>query len=126
MLIDTSLAIWLDSDPKRISRAAFGFLDDPKVECMLSVVSVWEMEIKHAIGRLQLSGSVETAVSALEERYSIVVIPLEREACHQLTKLPEIHGDPFDRMLACQALALGIPIVTSDSKLAQYPVQVIW
>lgn len=126
VLLDTSLSIWLDNDPPRISQAAQTLLTDPDVDCLLSVISIWEMEIKVALGRLRLSQSVEESVRSLEEKYRIEVISLEREACHVLTKLPSVHGDPFDRMLVCQAISLSVPIVSSDPNIAGYPVKTIW
>jgi len=89
-------------------------------------VSVWEIVVKHALGRLPLPDSPAQFIAGMRALHAIEPLPLEEEAVLMLPKLPDIHRDPFDRMLVCQALAHGLSLLTPDSLIRQYPVPVVW
>lgn len=126
ILLDTAVAVWLDVDPRRLSGVARDLVEDGAVRCMLSVASVWEMEVKCLAGKLSLSGSVREAVDHLVRSYALEILDLTREACHQLPRLPFLHRDPFDRLLMCQGIASGLPILTPDPIFAKYPIRTVW
>jgi PIN domain nuclease of toxin-antitoxin system len=60
------------------------------------------------------------------EAYRLVHAPLTKDAAHHLGRLPDIHRDPFDRMLICHALELGAYVVTPDETIARYPIPTLW
>lgn len=99
---------------------------DPENEVFLSAVSVWEISVKHGLGRLPLPEPPERFVPLQRERHGIDVLPLEEEAALYLNRLPSSHRDPFDRMLICQAIVHGMVILTPDELVTQYPVLSIW
>ena len=99
---------------------------DPANDVFLSVVSSWEIAIKHSLHRLPLPVPPAQFVPAQREAHGIQTLPLEEEAALHVARLPKLHTDPFDRMLVCQALIHGLAVLTSDELIAQYPVRTLW
>jgi PIN domain nuclease of toxin-antitoxin system len=124
-LLDTHTFIWWDSDPDRLSDRARQFLVDPSNVTFLSVVSVWEIIIKHALGKLHLHRPLDEIIR--EQRANgVVVLPILLEHVLAVANLPAIHGDPFDRLLIAQATVEGATVVSGDPIIARYPVSVLW
>ncbi len=129
LLLDTCAFLWLIAEPARLSPGAREAIADPRNECYLSAVSLWEILVKHALGRLEVAANgadVAGFLLAQREAHRIDPLPLDEVAVARLGSLPDHHRDPFDRMLACQALAHGLRIVTPDPLLARYPAQTLW
>ena len=125
LLLDTHTFIWWDSDPTQLSSTAVAALCDPANEVFLSVVSVWQMAIKAQLGKMILRLSLDEIVA---EQQANGVRILEVVLAHVLgvESLPAAHKDPFDRLLAAQAIAEGMDLVTADGVFAHYPVRVFW
>ena len=97
----------------------------PAVELVLSVASVWEMAIKLSLGRLVLPTPIEVYVAdKLEDGFQL--LPIEWRHAARVATLPFHHRDPFDRMLASQALVEKLPVVTADSVFRAYGTEVVW
>ena len=126
LLLDTCTFLWIASDSSELSQRAATALADPANEVYLSAVSVWEVALKHASGKLALPQAPVRYVPAIRALHGISPLALDEEATLQLPKLPQLHRDPFDRMLVCQAIAHGLDIVTPDSGITQYPVRTLW
>jgi PIN domain nuclease of toxin-antitoxin system len=126
VILDTAVAVWLDFETERISGAARQLIEDPEVTCLLSVASIWELEVKSLIGKLWPNREVRDVIDSLVSTYSLEVLSLDREACHQQSRLQMYHRDPFDRLIMCQGIAVGAAIVTPDPAFRKYPVRVIW
>jgi PIN domain nuclease of toxin-antitoxin system len=109
-----------------MSDRARELLDDPESEVALSVASVWELAIKVAKGLITLPAPLSHYVPDRLERNRFGLLPIELAHALRVASLPRIHGDPFDRLLIAQAQVEGIPIITSDSAIAQYDVETIW
>lgn len=92
----------------------------------LSSVSVWEIAVKHDLGRLPLSDPAEQFVPEQRKLHAIESLLLEEGAALMLAKLPGYHRDPFDRMLVCQANYHAMSLLTPDVQIARYPVRCIW
>lgn len=125
-LLDTCTFLWIISDSPELSSEARTIFTDPANEVLLSAVSVWEMSIKHALGKLPFPRSLERFAVEQRERHDITSLPLDERAVLHLHKLPALHRDPFDRMLVCQALEHDCIILTPDPLIAQYPVRTSW
>jgi PIN domain nuclease of toxin-antitoxin system len=93
--------LWIVTGSKELSLAAAKVFADPAKEIFLSVVSVWELSVKHSLGKLPMPGSLDRFVLEQREKHRITVLPLEERAVFHLHKLPALHRDPFDRMLIC-------------------------
>jgi PIN domain nuclease of toxin-antitoxin system len=87
---------------------------------------VWETIVKYQLGKLPLPESPETYLPKQRDRHQIVSLNLDEGSVAQLTKLPLLHRDPFDRMLICQALQHGLTIATVDVAIRAYSVSVIY
>jgi PIN domain nuclease of toxin-antitoxin system len=125
-LLDTCTFIWLATDVSSLSSTTQELLGDRANELLLSPVSTWEMSIKYARGRLDLSERPDRWVPKFRKLNAIDSLPLTEESVLYLSGLPSHHTDPFDRMLVCQAIAEGVTILTPDELIRQYPVRTIW
>jgi len=126
LLLDTCTFLWIIGGDRRLSETAREQFRDPANEVYLSSVSVWEILVKHALGRMPLPDAPERYLPQMRTRHGIAALPLaEGDACY-LPKLPPLHQDPFDRMLVCQALANGLTLLTPDPQLHRYPVPSLW
>lgn len=126
LLLDTATLLWLSYDAPRLSSAARSAYADPVNEVVVSVVSLWEIIVKNRLGKLPLPVPVEQLIEPLKQSAAVRVLALGENAVLHLRSLPEIHRDPFDRMLVCQALDEGLTLVTPDPVLRAYPVPVLW
>jgi PIN domain nuclease of toxin-antitoxin system len=125
ILLDTCDFLWFISGDAALSEATRRDIQDARNEVFLSVVSVWEIVVKHGLGKLRLPQSPEVYVPAQRELHRITSLALEESAVRRLAGLPSIHRDPFDRMLVCQALDGGMRLVSSDPVMRQYSVTLL-
>ena len=84
------------------------------------------MAVKWQLGKLKLPRPPAEFVTEIKARGRFRPLPLEDAATLQLNKLPNLHNDPFDRMLICQAIEGGMTLVTSDENVQQYPIKTLW
>ncbi len=126
LLLDTCTFLWIIVGDRRLSKRARSLVVDPGNEVYLSVVSAWEIVVKHGLGRLPLPTDPETLVPYERERHQIEALPLDEAAALNVRRLPALHRDPFDRMLVSQAITAGLAIVTPDRDIRQYPARVLW
>ena len=126
VILDTCVLMFIDLSPAKLSETARKLLVDPESELLFSAISVWECSVKHSLGKVELSGPPDVVLPKLMAKYEVDSLSLTDEDCYQVLKLPRLHSDPFDRMLICQAIAQGIPIVTPDPQIQRYPVRTIW
>ena len=126
LLVDTAAFLWWVTGSPRLSRGAREALTDPGNDVFLSVVSTWEIALKHTLGRLPLPEDPESLIPRMRVGHRVEELALTEAATLQLPKLPDLHRDPFDRMLVCQAIAHGMALVTSDPILRRYPIRTLW
>ena len=121
LLLDTHVLLWAHAAPERLSVEATDALEDPYNDLFVSSISVAEIEIKRKLGKLSLSHSCHTLTVRLGAEW------LNLTAGHAmgLRTLPDLHADPFDRLLIAQALAEDLTLVTGDRKVLAYPVSTI-
>jgi PIN domain nuclease of toxin-antitoxin system len=119
LLLDTHLLLWSASDDSKLPSQARALIEDPETELYFSVVSLWEIVIKNALGRDDFQ--VDARVLR-RELIDAGYLELEIKGRHALEvdQLPLIHHDPFDRLLIAQAISEGIFLMTHDRAIAQY------
>lgn len=118
LLLDTHVALWMLSAPSRLGPRTTAALIDRRHFVHVSAVTVWEVEIKRAIGKLRApDGFGELCHSRGFDELAITFDHAERAG-----RLPAHHGDPFDRMLIAQALSEDLRLVTADAAFAAYGV----
>ena len=125
LLFDTHAFMWWDSDPSLLSRRVLALCQDPENDLLLSVVSVWEMQIKAQLGKLKLDLPLDELVENQQRINGIQVLPVKLEHVLALDELPFHHKDPFDRMLIAQAQVERLTLVTGDLRLKAYPVKIL-
>ena len=126
ILLDTCTFLWIVTGGPELSDRAREAFEGPDNEVYLSVVSAWEIAVKHALGRLPLPEPPDTYVPRVRRDHGVDRLPLDEEAALHLARLPALHRDPFDRMLVCQAIIGGMVLLTSDPSVTQYPVRSLW
>ena len=120
LLVDTHLLLWAAGQPEKLSRAARRVLDDPDVRLWFSAASLWEVAIKHSLGREDFRVEpVRLRRGLLDNGWRELAVSSEHAVA--TLDLPPLHKDPFDRMLLAQARVEGLSLVTSDELLARYP-----
>ncbi|WP_043647222.1 type II toxin-antitoxin system VapC family toxin [Caenispirillum salinarum] len=119
-LLDTHILLWAAGEPECLSSEASAFIADEANELYFSAASLWEIAIKAGLGRedFQVDAGVFRR-AALENGY--VELPVEGRHAVAVQTLPNVHKDPFDRMLVAQAQVEGIILLTADGLVAQYP-----
>jgi PIN domain nuclease of toxin-antitoxin system len=119
LLLDTHILLWAAAEPQRLSRAARALIKDPTNELLFSAVSIWEVAIKHSLGRKDFQVEPRLLRRALLDQ-DYIELPLTGAHAASIDTLSPIHKDPFDRLLVAQAMAEGISLLTSDALLAKY------
>ena len=125
LLLDTCTFIWLTSDPTRLSPCAVKSLEAEN-ELGLSDVCIWEICLKWQAKKIELPDPPRAWVSDQMRAWNLQRVPMEIEHFYRSTELPDLHRDPFDRLLISQALANNLRIVTPDPAIKGYPVTVVW
>jgi PIN domain nuclease of toxin-antitoxin system len=123
-LLDTHTLLWALQDPEKLSQPARRIVEDPASGLMLSIAIPWELAIKTNSGRLD----ARKILVRFDELTSLGYELLDTRASHviQAGLLPLHHRDPFDRLLAAQAVDLRMPLVSRDRVFDLYGVRRIW
>jgi PIN domain nuclease of toxin-antitoxin system len=125
LLLDTHTLLWFAGGDRRLSRVARAALEASDAVLMVSAASVWEMAIMASLGRLTLPGTVASYIAGkLDEGYELLPIAWTHAAL--VETLPDHHRDPFDRILAAQAISERVSLVTRDGVFKKYGVATIW
>jgi len=124
LLLDSHVFIWWIEDtlPPAIRDACV----DVGNRVLVSAVSAWELQIKQDLGKLKLSLPVQTLFDRQLSGNGLELLPIQLPHIWALADLPRLHGDPFDRLLIAQAQHEGLTLVSADSIMRAYPVEVLW
>ena len=125
-LIDTHVAIWWLLEPNKLSARALAILESPNATIYFSSISGYELMFKHLLGKLRLNKGIrlDIASEVAKEGWKVLEVTLEDTA--HAANLDLVHRDPFDRILAAQALVKDIPIISTDRQLDSFSVSRIW
>ena len=126
LLLDTHAFIWWDSEPQKLSAQVLALFQESSNQLLLSTASVWEMQIKLQLGKLQLERPLAELIAGQQEKNGIELLPVQLEHILALQTLPTHHKDPFDRLLIAQANIEDAVLVTADPIFAKYPVKILW
>jgi PIN domain nuclease of toxin-antitoxin system len=125
LLLDTHVFLWFISGDRRLDVKYAETIRDSTNTVYLSVVSVWEAAVKHAIGRLPLPADPTVYLPTQRVRHGIMSLPLDESSVAGIPNLPSLHRDPFDRMLVCQARHHDLTLITFDKLIGSYPVKTL-
>ena len=120
LLLDSHAVLWFTTEDPRLPRHAIDQLNARGGT--VSAASIWELELKQAAGKLRIDADLAERVLASGFRS----LPITFEHAAAAARLPILHRDPFDRMLVAQARLEGLTLVTSDVRIRQYDVPVLW
>ncbi len=126
LLLDTHTAIWWWSDPDRIGNTARKVLSDGEAAIYVSPVSAIEIAIKFRIGKLADFGDPAADFPAMMARNGFLSLPITERHALSAGLLPGLHRDPFDRLIAAQALVEGLAVATCDEEFASFGCKTIW
>lgn len=122
LLLDTHIFLWFISADLRLPVLFRDAIREPNNAIYLSVVSFWEIIIKYNLGKLPLPQSPETYIPRQRRIHQIKSLPISEPSLKHLVSLPDLHRDPFDRILISQALSHNLTIVTFDREIKNYSV----
>lgn len=123
LLLDTHVLLWAAGRPDRLPAAARELITEPWNELLFSAASLWEVAIKHGLGRSDLVVDSRLLRRGLLD-HGYQELPVTSEHAVAIESLPPIHKDPFDRLLVAQAMVEGITLLTADPLVARYPAPV--
>ncbi len=119
LLLDTHIALWAITDDPKLPTRARELILAPENEIYISAASVWEIAIKHTLGRHTIPISGEEARNYFAEA-GYIPLPITDQHAAATETLPPLHADPFDRILVAQALTEPLKLVTHDATVAGY------
>ena len=125
-LLDTHAFLWWITDNAELSPRAREVISDGENTLFLSAASGWEIAIKAKLGRLQLPDNPERFVFEHMSQNAVTGLPIRLSHALHVYTLPDLHRDPFDRMLIAQSQLEKLPIVSKDPQISHYSVEVIW
>ena len=126
-LLDTHTFVWLASEQKELSTKAAVAIEKDLDSLFISVVTAWEIALLYKKGRLHLALPPPEFVERAIRHHGVQELPLTREVSMASVSLPDIHNDPFDRILVAEALQHRCRLVTKDATIPLYPgVVTIW
>jgi len=126
VLLDTHAFLWLITDEDRLSENARQTFLNTENSLFFSAASLWEICIKKSLGKISLKDGWFRTIQAEMETNTIQWLPLEMAHCAEVTDLPFHHRDPFDRMLIAQAIVEEMKLLSRDSRLSDYAIELIW
>ena len=121
LLLDAHAVLWALLEPEKLHSDARTALESPANDVVVSAVTIWELEIKRALGKLRFDAELVPEL----ERTAMDVIPITAADATSAARLPLLHRDPFDRMLVAQARADSLTLVSVDRQLERYEVELL-
>ncbi|PWT75265.1 MAG: PIN domain nuclease [Proteobacteria bacterium] len=118
LLLDTRAFLWWDTHDTRLPDTHRLAIESPRNEVFVSAATVWEIAIKRSSGKLAFGMSVAKAI----EQHRFISLPITVDHAEGAGSLPQLHRDPFDRLLVAQAQLEGLILVTVDDQILRYAV----
>ncbi len=126
LLLDTPVLIWSAGNPEKLSDRVRNLLVDTNNSWLVSIASIWEMQIKLQSGKLSLNSALPNLIERQQQVNELQILPIELSHIYALEGLPSHHRDPFDRILIAQSIVENIPLLSIDMVFDSYPVQRVW
>jgi PIN domain nuclease of toxin-antitoxin system len=125
-LLDTHTFLWWVADAPQLSATAKNFIANPNHQIFFSVASAWEIIIKVGTGKLNIPEAPNAYLNSRITDNRFEVLPIDLPHVLQVANLPDLHRDPFDRIIIAQSQVKEMPILTIDRLIVQYAVDTIW
>ncbi len=125
-LLDTHTLLWWLFDAPELSAKARGIISEPSHAVYVSSASAWEISTKFRLGKIRSVAPMVSDMSGWLARAGMKELPIGVVHAQRAGGFLQPHKDPFDRMLAAQALTENMPLLTTDAALAAFGVSCIW
>lgn len=125
LLLDTHIFIWWNGNLGLLSLQARSVCENKENTLVLSLASIWEMQIKCQLGKLTLNQPLAEVIGSQQRANGLKLLPITTEHIYALQDLPSHHKDPFDRLLIAQASVENIALVAVDQVFQQYDVKLL-
>ena len=122
LVLDTNAWLWMTFASKRLGRKSRSLLEDPHQRLVVSAASVWEIVIKSAIGKLEIPGDVSRFVRDTLAKQRVGILDITVDHVLAVANLPDVHRDPFDRLIVAQVTFEGLRLLSGDIRLREYGV----
>ncbi len=126
VLLDTHTLLWATLSPSFLSRQASAIIADERNVIFVSAASAWEVATKVRLGKLPGAEALERDFLEVMDHAGYTLLSIDVQSALRAGRLTAQHRDPFDRMIAAQALASDIPILSTDSRLDGFGIRRIW
>jgi PIN domain nuclease of toxin-antitoxin system len=126
LLLDTCAFLWMMGEPERLSARATAAVVDASSELFLSAASCWEIAIKAGLGRIEFKEPPERLIPREMRRMRIEALPILPHHAFKTRTLAARHRDPFDRLLAAQAIGEKLTLVTPDKAFRHFNLEIFW
>jgi PIN domain nuclease of toxin-antitoxin system len=126
LLLDTHVLIWWSLDSAKLTKKIYELLTDPDNTLVVSIASIWEMQVKVQLGKLDLDKKVSELIAHQQQVNNLGILQIDPVHVYALENLPNEHRDPFDRIIIAQSIVEAIPLLSADKVFDRYPVERIW
>jgi PIN domain nuclease of toxin-antitoxin system len=126
LLLDTHVFLWLRLTPGKIPQKILDAYYDINNDIFLSIASIWEIQIKFQLGRLELTLPLNQLIHEQRADNGLQILPIETNHIYALNDLPLYHNDPFDRLILAQAKLENLHLASADTVFSRYDVDLIW
>ena len=121
ILLDTHVFLWSLFDPDKLSKAVIREIKSPNNDVAVSVVTFWEISLKYALGKLELTGVKPEELPDFAAQMNLEILPITAAEASTFHKLPRLsHKDPFDRIIIWQAIQRKMTLVSKDRDFKAY------
>jgi PIN domain nuclease of toxin-antitoxin system len=126
IILDTQVLIWWANDVSNISDRVQNIICNVDNELLLSLASIWEIQIKVSLGKLSLPRPLPDVIGTQVSKNQIKIMQIELSHIYTLDLLPHHHRDPFDRIIIAQAMDERVSIASIDKAFDAYSIERIW
>jgi len=126
LLLDSHTFIWSYDEQHKLSQKSRRELSNPANDLFLSVVSIWEIQIKIQNNKFKFQDAFADVIAEQQQINGLQILPVQLSHALYLENLPFHHKDPFDRLLISQAIVENMILVTADANFAKYQVSLLW
>lgn len=125
LLLDTHAVIWFITEDDQLPIRIKELIEDTTNTCFVSIASLWELGIKHSLGKLDLKADIKKIFELISQS-GLTILPITATHILTNTTLPFHHRDPFDRLIIAQAKSEGLKLISKDGQFKVYNINMAW
>jgi len=126
ILLDTHVFLWLRTEPEKVTEKVLAAYYDMDNDVFLSMASIWEIQIKQQLSRLELEIPLNRLIDEQCVRNGLQILPIETQHIFALADLPFHHKDPFDRLILSQSKFENLILSSADNVFCEYDIKLFW